>query len=297
MNSPERRVLLVGWFSFEEMGATAGDLLVRDVVAGWIDLASIPYDVALARPFSPRFDWRETDPDQYSDLIFVCGPFGNGPPVTELLERFSHCRLYGINLSLLEPLEIWNPFYYVIARDSSTGAAPDLAFLGIPDRVPVVGVVKVHPQEEYGSRGRHTLAHAMIDELLANQEVARVNIDTRLDMNTTELRTPAEITSLIGRMDAIVTTRLHGCVLGLAQGVPVLAIDPIAGGAKITRQLQEIGWPYRFLAESVSGEDLAQALAQCLRSEARHRAIQCRDGALERIALIAEDFRAALRDG
>jgi hypothetical protein len=54
------KVLLAGWFSFEEMGATAGDLLVRDVAGGWFSCCSPRY--LAARPlgvqdtrFSDRF--------------------------------------------------------------------------------------------------------------------------------------------------------------------------------------------------------------------------------------------------
>jgi len=41
----------------------------------------------------------------------------------------------------------------------------------------------------------------------------------------------------------VVTTRLHGLVLGLKQGVPVLAVDPVAGGAKVAAQAAAWGWP------------------------------------------------------
>ena len=50
-----------------------------------------------------------------------------------------------------------------------------------------------------------------------------------------ELRTAEEVESLIARMDVVLTTRLHGLVLALKHGVPVVAIDPIAGGAKLRR--------------------------------------------------------------
>lgn len=51
------------------------------------------------------------------------------------------------------------------------------------------------------------------------------------------------------RMDAVVTTRLHGMVFAL-KNVPALAVDPIRGGAKILRQAEAIGWPVVFVADS-----------------------------------------------
>jgi hypothetical protein len=39
-----------GWFSFENSAAAVGDVLAKDVVCEWIDLAGLAYDVALAAP-------------------------------------------------------------------------------------------------------------------------------------------------------------------------------------------------------------------------------------------------------
>ena len=58
--------------------------------------------------------------------------------------------------------------------------------------------------------------------------MAVVAIDTRLDANRTGLRTPAQVESLIARTDVVVTTRLHGLVLALKNGVPAVAIDTVA---------------------------------------------------------------------
>ena len=55
-------VLVTGWFSFEQMGATAGDLLVRDLVCEWLECAGLSCDVPLAPPFSGGVDWRSVDP-------------------------------------------------------------------------------------------------------------------------------------------------------------------------------------------------------------------------------------------
>src|SRR3954467_11875448 len=82
------KALVTGWFSFEQMGASAGDLLARDVACGWLRDAGRDFDVALAPPFSGGVDWRAVDPADYSEVAFVCGPFGNGPPLTEFLARF-----------------------------------------------------------------------------------------------------------------------------------------------------------------------------------------------------------------
>src|SRR4051812_46607855 len=101
------RCLVAGWFSFEQMGATAGDLLTKDVVVGWLDRAGLAYDVAYAPPFEGGVDWRTVDPSDYNAVTFVCGPFGNGDPLTSFLEKFAGRPLYGVNLTMLDSLENW----------------------------------------------------------------------------------------------------------------------------------------------------------------------------------------------
>jgi hypothetical protein len=286
-------VLVAGWFSFEHMGATAGDLLVRDVACGWLDEARRNYAVATAPPFTGGVDWRSVEPREYEQVVFVCGPFGNGPPVDAFLERFGHARLAGLNLSMLDSLEAWDPFDALWERDSSRTERPDLALLSTPATVPVVGVVLVHPQKEYAD-GMHAAAEAAIDRLLASRELAAVRIDTRMDHNVTGLRTPNEVASLIGRMDAVVTTRLHGLVLALKHGVPALAIDPVAGGAKVLRQAQAVGWPVVYTADALTDHGLRAALEYCLTAHARREAALAATRGMRNLAAVRDEFIASL---
>jgi hypothetical protein len=56
---------LTGWFSLQQMGATAGDLLVRDLVSDWIRRAGASCDMAVAPPFSDGVDRRAVNPAEY----------------------------------------------------------------------------------------------------------------------------------------------------------------------------------------------------------------------------------------
>ena len=276
------KILVSGWFSFEQMGATAGDLYTRDMVCQWLANAGVPYDIALDSPFSGGLDWKETDPASYSHVIFVCGPFGNGWPVTDFLSRFSGTRLIGINLSMLQSLEEWNPFDLLLERDSTRRNNPDLVFLSEKPLVPVVGKILVEPQKEYRGKAKHQQANELIAELLAKQPCAVVPIDTRLDVpDRGGLRSPEEIESLIARMDLVVTTRLHGMVLALKNGVPALVIDAIRGGAKITKQAQTIQWPNVLMIDELSEEKLQEGFEYCLTDEAREKALRCRKSAID----------------
>jgi Polysaccharide pyruvyl transferase len=288
------KALVAGWFSFERMGATAGDLLARDLVCQWLERAGHSYDVALAAPFCGGVDWRIADLRCYSHVVFVCGPFGNGWPIPEFLARFAGCHLVGINLSMIEPLEVWNPFDLLLERDSSASSRPDISFLSDQGRVPVVGVVEVHPQREYRDRSTHRVANDAIHRLISSREMSVVPIDTRLDINSMGLRTPAEVESLIARMDIVLTTRLHGMVLALKNGVPAIAIDPIAGGAKLRRQAETIGWPLVFTTDTLTDRSLQEAFAYCLTEDARAKARGCCKRATRVVQDVRDEFMAAL---
>jgi hypothetical protein len=278
------------------MGASAGDLLSRDLACEWIESAGYEYEIAVAPPFSDAHDWRKSDASNYDALVFVCGPFGNGPPVTEFLQYFSGLPLIGLNLSMLEGLDVWNPFHLLLERDSNETARPDLAFLTRQPRVPVVGLILVHPQAEYGDRAMHQTADAALHRLAESREMAIVPIDTRLDENQTRLRTPGEIESLVAKTDAVITTRLHGMVLALKNGVPPLVVDPIAGGAKILRQANAIDWPIAVSVDAIDEEGLASALDFCLSEPGRQKAAQVYAAAVRQLGAVRHEFIAGLRE-
>ena len=282
------KTLVAGWFSFELMGASAGDLMARDLVCRWLVEAGQDFDVAAAPPFRGGVRWEETAAGSYGRVIFVCGPFGNGEPVNRFLEHFAGCELIGINLSMLEPIEMWNPFDLLLERDSSAASRPDVTMLSEKALVPVVGLVLIDEQPEYGNDDLRGAANEAFDRLIASREMSVVRIDTRLDVNAAGLRTPSEVESLIARMDVVLTTRLHGLVLGIKNGVPAIAIDSVAGGHKVSRQAETLGWPYVFRADGLDEEALRLAFDACLRQETRTNAARCRERALITLAQTRE---------
>ncbi len=288
------KALVVGWFSFEQCNVTAGDLMARDIACEWLESVNYAYDVALAAPFIDGVDWRAVDPNTYSHVVFVCGPFPYTKLTTEFLEHFNSCRLIGLDLSMIEPINIWNPFDVLLERDSSANSHPDITFVSRQAKVPVVGIILVHPQQEYKQKGRHQVANEAINRLIASREMVAVPIDTGLDPNTTNLRSAAEVESLIARMDMVVTTRLHGTVLALKNAVPVIAIDAIAGGAKVLRQAETIGWQTVLTVDNLSDEAMRKAFEYCLTEQAREEARVCRDRAIKELAQVHDNFISAL---
>ena len=291
------KVLVAGWFSWEHMGTTAGDLIARDIVCGWLEEAGVDYDVAVhpTFPYVGAINWEEADSGRYTDIVFVCGPFGNGYPVTDMLAHFSNARLIGVDLSLLDSLENWNPFTFLYERDSSRASHPDITFNAPPPKVPVVGVILAHKQKEYGKNSRHDAANEAIERFINSREMAVVPIDTAMINNAGKLRTEGEIESLIAKMDVVITTRLHGTVLALKNGVPVIPVDPIAGGAKITLQVNTIGWPVLFNPENLNDLAMCRAFEYCLSSDAKTKARSCADEAIKRIDSIREKFIQEIR--
>jgi hypothetical protein len=226
--------------------------------------------------------------------VFVCGPFGNGGPIPEFLARFTGRRFIGLNLSMLHTLAEWNPFDVLFERDSDACCRPDMAFLSRQGRVPVIGLILIDTQPEYGKRDMHEDANAALRRLAASREIAVAPIDTRLDENKTGLRTPAEVESLVGRMDVVLTTRLHGMVLALKNGVPAVAVDPVAGGAKIVRQAHTLGWPVVFIADQATEAALGQALDFCLTEAGRSQACACATRARNHLDAAKHQFSSAL---
>jgi polysaccharide pyruvyl transferase WcaK-like protein len=159
--------------------------------------------------------------------------------------------------------------------------------------VPVVGLVRIDAQPEYGERDLHVEADRAIEKLLAARDVAVVEIDTRLDVNGTGLRTPAQVESLIARTDVVVTTRLHGLVLALKNGVPAVAVDTVRGAAKVTRQAEALGWPV-LAAEGLTTEALEEAFELCLTPEARAWARASAESAAAQLTSVADEFAAEL---
>jgi len=288
------RVLLSGYFSFDGNVSTAGDLLAGDVVAEWLERAGVPYDVAKASKYGGSLDWERADPAAYSHVVWVCGPMTRGPRQTALRERFRDCRLVAVDVSLLDELGDWNPYDAVVERDSATSARPDISFLARTELPPVVGLCVIERQREYGERGGHGSAVEALRRLTDSRPMAVVNIDTRIKPRRPGRRTPGEVEALLGRMDVVLTNRLHGLVLALKHGVPVVGIDSVRGGAKLRRQADALGWPAVIGIESLDDGELARQFEFCLTAEAKRAALDARSRAVQAAATVERDFLAAL---
>lgn len=270
------RALVCGWFSFDHAEVTAGDLLARDAVRTWLADAGVHHETATAAPFRRlgEVDLETVDPSSYSHLVFVCGPLA-GREVEHLLARFAGCARLAVGVSVVDgtaALDVTE----LVARDDRRSGAPDLS-MAVPTKpVPVVGLVQAHRQPEYGDRDRLEAASDAVADLLGGVDVAPLVVDIWLHATRPDLcHTPGQVESVLARCDAVVSTSLHGLVLGLKVGTPVLAVDPVAGGAKVSRQAEALRWPAIVAVDALRADVLRAHLEWCLSTEARQLARRC----------------------
>lgn len=266
------RVLVAGWPSLRDGEATAGDVLAMEAVDAALGDAGVPRELAwspVLRPDGLTLD--AADPGDYSHLVFTCGPL-SGPGVSRLHRKFRGCRRIAIGVSVPDPADpAAAGFHVILPRDGPgippagdlSAAAPARRLSAVPDPdgkrdragnaggdavagrdLPVAGVVMVAGQAEYGGRGQHEHVAASLGGWLRGCGCARIPLDTRLDPRDWRLcGTPAEFEAVIRRVDLVVTMRMHGLVLALTRGVPAIAVDPVAGGAKVSAQARAWRWP------------------------------------------------------
>jgi Polysaccharide pyruvyl transferase len=292
------RALVIGHFS------TVGDIEVLREVERQLVAASMPWDVApLARGMC-RFstNWRDihnVNPPDYTHLLVVCGPFWRPYYLRRRvdLDAFAHCTRIGVNLSMIEGLNAYNPFDRLIGRDNDSWARPDVSFLHETSRMPVAGLCLVKSQSEYGKRQKHDHAGDLLRRMARRNGLAIVELDTEWpeERNSCGLASPEAFESACARMDVMLTTRLHGTVLALKNGVPVIAIDAISGGGKVLRQAEAIGWPEAFSIDRATDCVLDEALARCLQPSGRDRADACAASARQALAGFSHDLAEALR--
>lgn len=273
------RVLVTGWSSVLHGEATAGDVLAMRTVERSLRTSGIRHDTAWSRVMCPPggLALDDADPREYSHLVFVCGP-ATGEAVLDLHERFAHCTRIAVGVSVLDPGDpAVAGFHRVIPRDHpDTEPRPDLAAVA-PQRdtpaMPVLGVLLTGGQREYGARRRHEAVTDAVRPWLDGLDAGLLDLDTRLDPRDWRLASsPEQFHAVLTRLDAVVSMRMHGLVLGLKAAVPVVALDPVAGGGKVTAQARALDWPAVLGAEDLTPEALDRSLAWCLSAEGRARA-------------------------
>jgi hypothetical protein len=287
-------VLVIGWFSFELMGVTAGDVIARDVACHWLRDAGMTPVVAMHRSEGAgQITTDAVDPRAFNRIVFVCGPVGNGPPLNDYLDRFPHALKFALDVTLLQSAEEWWPFAHVVERDGHDRVNPDITFAAPPYAAPVAGVVLVGPQAEYPTN-RHDVVEAAFTEICNERGLAVVPIDTRLDVNAGGLASAAQVESVIAKMDVVLTTRLHGAVLALRRGVPPVVVDSVPGGSKLLAQMRRVDWPLAYDVADLNRDLLHRALDAALSQQGRDLAVATARRAAAQVEAVRDEFVTAV---
>lgn len=220
----------------------------------------------------------EADPMEYTHVVFTCGPL-RGDPIGELRERFTHCRFLAVDVTVFPDDPLTAAVDELIARDGpAVPSRRDLAALVPAAPVPLVAVYLTDGQREYASQRRHHDVVRLLEDWLGRRNAARLDLNTRLDPRDWRLaHTPDQVTAVLRRVDLVVTMRMHALVLGLAAGTPVLAVDPVAEGGKVSAQARAWEWPAVLRPEGLSFEALNQWWDWCLSEAGRVAAVRAAD--------------------
>ena len=281
VTSSNSKKMLVCWYGSIDGHGTIGDLLsVQSVTA---KLATHGFSFVHASATSdegvtgPNVPLNVVDPDSVSTLIFICGPIiKNHPTFEQIFDRFSPAFKVGVGVSLFryEQPNFADPFDFSISRENQLICYEDVAMLApsvgarrserSSKRPLKIGVSLRGAQGEYGEK---RCLHERTEELVltAISEASRCRPTEVVSLENHLVRAnkrPAEIEVDYSSCDLIITSRFHGGVLAVRNGVPFIAIDQITGGAKVSKLLGGLGWAHVYRVNDVGKSELVKSILE-----------------------------------
>ena len=142
----------------------------------------------------------------------------------------------------------------------------------------------------YGNRQRHKRVEKAIADYLSRGDVAYITLDTLHRDNPVKINNVVHYENLVARLDAVITTRLHGLVFAIKRGIPAVAIDAIAGGAKVSAQANSMGWPLVLKGDTVNADLISAAVEKCINGSLDNTVSRSRQNALEKLQQVKSDF-------
>jgi hypothetical protein len=264
-----KKALIIGAFSDIGKNSTFGDIQAMEVLCSWLNEIEIKFDVLdNVTSNKKNISINEIDPYKYDILIYVCGPFGRNT----YCKKFSHCLKIGIDISIEKDeshyIDSQTCLNLIIPRDSKTIRNPEFAFKASSRDVAVVGVALVHGQGKK-ENSKHEEVEAAVKKYFKSNGYAVIKLDTLITTpirkNQTNISSVSQFEALVRRCDFIISSRLHGLVYALKNNVPVIAIDPILGGGKLTKQTEAVNWPIILNGEDISAEKIENAEKEILK--------------------------------
>lgn len=281
LTSSNSKKILVCWYGSIGGQGTIGDLLSVQSVTAKLSAHGFSFVHASATSdegvTGPNVPLSFVDPDSVSTLIFTCGPIiKNHPTFEQIFDRFSPAFKVGVGVSLFprEHSNFADPFDFSISRENQLICFEDVAMLApssgarsserSPKQPLRIGVSLRGPQPEYGEqRSLHERTKELV--LTAISEASRYRPTEVVSLENHLVRAnkrASEIEVDYSKCDLIITSRFHGGVLAVRNGVPFIAIDQIAGGAKLSRLLSRLGWPHVYRVTNVRKSDLVKCILE-----------------------------------
>lgn len=243
--------ILLWWGSYGYSGGpTVGDLMAVENLSRRLTTAGCEHaivshpELGLAGHFAVE-DICAIKPVER--LVFVCGPLTDKGMLRDVLAIQAGAKKIAAGVSILaNHAAMTRRFDRVIARDGAPQSYFDLAIGSVTAPAPTIsldaiGVCLRGKQGEYGGRRRGLADEAgrLIDRTIAGTGSKTATLNTLLSPRNRA----DDILAAFASVDAVITTRMHGALLALAAGKPVIALDQIPGGAKVTSVVARTGWP------------------------------------------------------
>lgn len=235
--------------------------------------------------------------DDIDSLTLVCGPLAAHPALIRLMQKHPRARKLAVGVSVLDNhLDFARSFDAVLPRDGTAGAAFDMAparfgensDVPAPERGQPIALCFVGPQAEYGAgrKSIHRQAQDLLTRCVRGTGLPTKAISTVLSSRHRDER---KILEDFRSVQLVATTRLHGSLYSLLTRRPVVALDQIPGGAKVSEVLARIGWPLVFRADEADEKRVAAALQTALSGELRDEVERARAEliSLSQAALVA----------
>jgi Polysaccharide pyruvyl transferase len=277
-NSTQPRVALTWWGTWPYSQVTVGDTMSVAALAAGLRRRGVEFHIVhRERCWVPTYRipgcedsevlFDDIDPQSYKVCVFICGPLPTDWPEGEArLLAFGNASRLAVGTTLSKPSSrspAERVFHGFLARDGFQTRWMDLS---LSCDWPIALQVRNAGKVALCLRGTEPYfegddASAPVEALI-ELAVRRKGFDVvRLSTVAADSETDwIDLDAQFGRPAAVVTTRLHGCLLSLRHGTPFIAVDQIVGGKKVRAINEQIGWPLSFSAEDLSLGRLEEAL-------------------------------------
>jgi hypothetical protein len=284
--------IIVGWWGSIEMSPTAGDKLAVDAVVNALSTTITEIHVSSLTPYKHNkaltIPWQKTVATDYALFVFVCGPLVfSSKSLCKMLRHYNSCKRVAIGVSIInvnDPL-LTEYFDGIIPRDMSGPHSKyketfDVALAAlsplphVSQRIPQsdkikIGCVLRGNQSEYGERCWFQKAVELMHTLSTLPNVEIKQFDTVL---IPKLKYDTQrVLDNFSNLDLVITTRMHGLLLSLSMGIPVIAMDQIEGGKKVTNISNKIEWDWCYSVKDINLSDITQCLSQVFEADTRSK--------------------------